>query len=123
MLTGCLSRAVALETSRGWRIAKEKVSHKIDFVVALAQAALGAVQAQGMSPGIIDYYRERLGLVPSPAVSPGSEPDDGNEFVEAYESAMDQAEEPYCPKCSGIIRRGTPRTSGTDGREYHVGHG
>lgn len=39
-----MSRAVALETSRGWRIAKEKQSHKIDVVVALAQAALGAVQ-------------------------------------------------------------------------------
>jgi hypothetical protein len=39
-----VQRAVALETSRGWRIAKEKASHKIDVVVALAQAALGAVQ-------------------------------------------------------------------------------
>ena len=37
-------RAVALETSRGWRIAKEKQSHKIDVVIALEQAALGAVQ-------------------------------------------------------------------------------
>jgi hypothetical protein len=39
-----ISRAVAIETSRGWRIAKEKQSHKIDVVIALAQAALGAVQ-------------------------------------------------------------------------------
>lgn len=37
------SRAVAIETTRGWRIAKEKASHKIDVIVALAQAALGAV--------------------------------------------------------------------------------
>src|SRR5207244_3304737 len=28
-------RAVAIETSRGWRITKEKQSHKIDVVVAL----------------------------------------------------------------------------------------
>ena len=42
-----VSRAVALETSRGWRIAKEKASHKIDVVVALAQAALGATLGQG----------------------------------------------------------------------------
>lgn len=41
-----ISRAVAIETSRGWRIAKEKASHKIDVVVALAQAALGAVRGQ-----------------------------------------------------------------------------
>ncbi|MGO8916849.1 MAG: hypothetical protein ACLQJR_13170 [Stellaceae bacterium] len=34
---------MAIETARGWRIAKEKASHKIDVVVALAQAALGAV--------------------------------------------------------------------------------
>jgi len=40
-----LSRTVALETSRGWRIAKQKTSHKIDVVVALAMAALAAVEA------------------------------------------------------------------------------
>ena len=28
-----ISRAVAVETSRGWRISKEKQSHKIDVVV------------------------------------------------------------------------------------------
>jgi hypothetical protein len=43
-----ISRAVALETTRGWRIAKEKTSHKIDVEVALGMAALGAVQ-QGES--------------------------------------------------------------------------
>lgn len=53
------SRAVALETSRGWRIAKEKQSHKIDVVVALAQAALGAVKGGQASaePGIIGFYK------------------------------------------------------------------
>jgi phage terminase large subunit-like protein len=49
-------RAVALETSRGWRIAKEKQSHKIDVVIALAQAALGAVQNQ--TPVMSDADRE-----------------------------------------------------------------
>jgi phage terminase large subunit-like protein len=39
-----ISRAVALETSRGWRIAKEKQSHKIDVVIALGMASLAAVQ-------------------------------------------------------------------------------
>jgi phage terminase large subunit-like protein len=54
----CVSRAVAIESSRGWRIAKEKTSHKIDVVVALAQAALGAVQeGQRGEPGLIAYYR------------------------------------------------------------------
>jgi phage terminase large subunit-like protein len=39
-----VARSIAVETPRGWRIAKEKQSHKIDVVVALAQAALAAVQ-------------------------------------------------------------------------------
>jgi hypothetical protein len=39
-----ISRAVAKETSRGWRISKESQSHRIDVIVALAMAALGAVQ-------------------------------------------------------------------------------
>lgn len=39
-----LARAVAIESSRGWRIAKEKQSHKIDIVIALGMAALAAVQ-------------------------------------------------------------------------------
>jgi hypothetical protein len=39
-----ISRAVALETPRGWKITKEKTSHKIDVVVALAMASLGCVQ-------------------------------------------------------------------------------
>ncbi|MCL6448266.1 MAG: hypothetical protein K6U04_08965 [Armatimonadetes bacterium] len=40
-----VQRAVALETPRGWKITKEKSSHKIDVVIALAQAALGAVES------------------------------------------------------------------------------
>jgi hypothetical protein len=48
-----MSRAVALETTRGWRIAKEKASHKIDVVVAFAMAALGAVQ-QGQGSAKIE---------------------------------------------------------------------
>lgn len=39
-----INRAVAKETPRGWRITKEKTSHKIDVVVALAFACLAAVQ-------------------------------------------------------------------------------
>jgi hypothetical protein len=39
-----ISRAVAKETTRGWRIGKERQSFKIDVVVALAQAALGAIK-------------------------------------------------------------------------------
>jgi phage terminase large subunit-like protein len=41
-----ISRCVALETARGWKISKATASHKIDVVVALAMAALGAVRGQ-----------------------------------------------------------------------------
>jgi phage terminase large subunit-like protein len=41
-----LSRAVAIESARGWRIAKDKQTHKVDVVIALAMAALAAVQMQ-----------------------------------------------------------------------------
>jgi phage terminase large subunit-like protein len=40
------SRAVAVETVRGWRIAKEKQSHKIDVIVALGMAAHAATQVR-----------------------------------------------------------------------------
>src|SRR5262249_5943316 len=43
-LRQAVARCVAVETPRGWRIAKEKASHRIDVIVALAQAALGAVR-------------------------------------------------------------------------------
>jgi hypothetical protein len=35
-----------VETSRGWRIAKEKAAHKIDVVIALAMAAHAAMTRQ-----------------------------------------------------------------------------
>jgi phage terminase large subunit-like protein len=54
-----ISRCVALETSRGWRIAKEKASHKIDVVVALAMAALGAVQQGQVAVGVDYGFQER----------------------------------------------------------------
>jgi len=39
-----IQHAVTVETSRGLKLAKEKASHKIDVLVALAMAALGVVQ-------------------------------------------------------------------------------
>ena len=52
-----LEHAVALETGRGCRIAKEKVSHKIDVVVALAMAALGAVQGGQRRNAWLNFIR------------------------------------------------------------------
>jgi phage terminase large subunit-like protein len=39
-----ISRSVAVETGRGWRIAKEKQAHKIDVVIALSMAAHAAMK-------------------------------------------------------------------------------
>ncbi len=44
-----VSRCVALETARGWRISKDTQSHRIDVAIALAMAALAAVKSQGES--------------------------------------------------------------------------
>jgi hypothetical protein len=44
-----VSRAVAIETPRGWRIGKEKQTHKIDIIIALAMASLAAVKSQATS--------------------------------------------------------------------------
>jgi phage terminase large subunit-like protein len=52
-----LNRAVAKETPRGWKITKEKQSHKIDVVIALAMAALAAVeQGQHEVPLVFDGW-------------------------------------------------------------------
>ena len=60
-----VSRAVAIESPRGWRIAKEKQSHKIDVVVALAMAAHACVQDQSTGPVIIpDALLHRLANMP-----------------------------------------------------------
>ncbi|MBA7677375.1 hypothetical protein ES703_85632 [subsurface metagenome] len=65
-------KATAKETARGWRIVKKKASHKIDLIIALAMAALGATQIKESRPGRVyigtgepmlevdqDYYNAR----------------------------------------------------------------
>jgi phage terminase large subunit-like protein len=47
-----ISRAVAVETPRGWRISKQTASHKVDVVVALAMACYAAIQAQADPAGL-----------------------------------------------------------------------
>jgi phage terminase large subunit-like protein len=64
-----ISRAVAVETPRGWKISKEKQSHKIDVVVALAMAAhaavLGArVPAEPNIHPVFEFSRATLGPMP-----------------------------------------------------------
>ena len=55
-----VSRAIIVESSRGWRLDKLKQQHKIDVVVALSMACLAAVRGQGkpgydlFAPGLFD---------------------------------------------------------------------
>jgi phage terminase large subunit-like protein len=84
-----ISRAAALETSRGWRIAKEKVSHKIDVVVALAQAALGAVRDQQSEPGMLTWIRREVLRQNDPA----HHPEPPNEMMEEYERTVKEIQE------------------------------
>jgi terminase large subunit-like protein len=57
-----IQRSVAVENPRGWRITKEKASHKIDVVVALGMAALAAVKKSG--DGQIHTYVQGAELMP-----------------------------------------------------------
>ena len=52
-----VQKSVAIETPRGWKISKEKASAKIDIVIAIAQACLGAVQGQSSEPGWLGFLR------------------------------------------------------------------
>lgn len=56
-----MQRAIAVETSRGWRIAKDKQAHKIDVVVALGMAALGAVKGAYRKKGVTMVGRSESG--------------------------------------------------------------
>jgi phage terminase large subunit-like protein len=53
-----ISRAIIVESARGWRLDKLKQQHKIDLVVALSMAALAAVRGQSESS-----YDSSLGWV------------------------------------------------------------
>ncbi len=50
-----VSRAVAVEGPRGWKIAKDKQSHQIDIVIAMGMAALACVKGQA-KPGFDATY-------------------------------------------------------------------
>jgi hypothetical protein len=45
-----MTRAIATETARGWKITKEKASHRIDVVVALGMSALAAIESATRVP-------------------------------------------------------------------------
>jgi phage terminase large subunit-like protein len=90
------SRCIAIESARGWRITKEKQSHKIDVIVALAMAAYAAVQGHGeytytLEPFSPDYV--------DPDARPAAEqPPAANQSVSAayYKALERESWERYC---------------------------
>jgi phage terminase large subunit-like protein len=113
-----VSRAIAMETSRGWRIAKEKQSHKIDVVVALAMAALGAVrQGQQSEPSLLLFYRAKYqrqleeqaqesGQPPTPAEITAADAEvdeEANDLLEIYQGIAGDAQR--CQHCGGTLGR------------------
>ena len=51
-----MSRCVAIESGRGWKITKEKSSHHIDIVVATAMAAHACLQDAAQPEGIVALF-------------------------------------------------------------------
>jgi Phage Terminase len=51
-----VSRCVAVESARGWKISKEKQSHKIDVIIALAMACHAAVRDGGQYTYRLDVF-------------------------------------------------------------------
>lgn len=49
-----ISRAIIVESSRGWRLDKLKQAHKIDLIVALSMSALASVRGAGESTYVSD---------------------------------------------------------------------
>ena len=81
-----ITRAVAIESGRGWRITKEKQSHKIDVVVALAMACHAAV-ATGERRRKVRHHWTTLDGTPSEPSDKGPEP--ANVLSAMFEAEVD----------------------------------
>ena len=114
-----VSRAVAVESPRGWRIAKEKVSHKIDVVVALAMAALAAVEPNTADAWIayVKGLADRAQGLRVPAERAPNPTD--NAVAEAYQRIVGQKVREADDRCAwcGEPLGGSRVTDGADA--YH----
>jgi Phage Terminase len=75
-----VSRCVAVESARGWKISKEKQSHKIDVIIALAMACYAAVRGGGQYTYRLDVFDPNFvdeDAVPTPP-APAPEPPRAN---------------------------------------------
>jgi phage terminase large subunit-like protein len=85
-----VTRCVAVESSRGWRIGKDKQSHKIDVVVALAMACHAAVQDHA-DPGYDQTYRAFRPDYVDPDRPAAEQPSAANQRLRELYSAIDGA--------------------------------
>jgi phage terminase large subunit-like protein len=85
-----MQRAVAVETTRGWRIAKDKQSHKIDVVVAMAMAALGAVKKGERGFMHTGFHFCGYGPAPAWAKEPASDRDHSRVTIEHISEQEDR---------------------------------
>jgi phage terminase large subunit-like protein len=69
-----ISRSVAEEKGRGWKITKEKQSHRIDITIAIGMAALAAVTAQENSYDYSMRWVDGIGLSAGNAATPDVDP-------------------------------------------------
>jgi hypothetical protein len=73
---------VSVETPRGWRIAKEKASHKIDAAIALVMACVAAIGGRPTSidvallPGLAEVTAALRRPSPWGGMGPGDEGED-----------------------------------------------
>jgi phage terminase large subunit-like protein len=89
------SRAIAMETTRGWRIAKEKQSHKIDVIVALGMAAHAATTVREQTVPLIGPIIASNG--PNDTPLPGGSDRQPGQSEEAY-AAKDRAKQSSYPQ-------------------------
>jgi phage terminase large subunit-like protein len=81
-----VSRAIAIETSRGWRIGKDKQAFKIDVVVALAMAVHAACVAQAQP-----YFDRSYSWV------------NGDEQTDAKTQAKEESEQYYTQRLHAYL--------------------
>jgi phage terminase large subunit-like protein len=104
-----ISRTVALETARGWRITKEKTSHKIDVVVALAMACLAAVRNK--SEDYYDYSGRWLQNENDGLDGRSHAAQTLNSFLEGMVARHGMPRSIYGPRQIDWLKRPTPRQS------------
>jgi phage terminase large subunit-like protein len=105
------SRAIAIETSRGWKIAKEKTSHRIDTIVALGMACHAAVKAQnGFADAVICAPFVAEGV---PRNVPGGSVLAGGEVAAPFVGAVPQSADP------SILRHTSLNNSGLVPEHYY----